>query len=93
MVEDSSEMAWPGNEPAPGLGPIGNGASGLQGFHLHSVLAVRWSWEREQIARWPGRPPIAVLGVSAQRYQVREPRPKGEPANNSKVLKYRARQS
>lgn len=41
LLEDTSELSWSGNEPIPGLGPVGNGAAGLQGFHLHSVLAVR----------------------------------------------------
>jgi len=31
-----------GNKPIKGLGPIGTGADGLQGFILHTVLAVRW---------------------------------------------------
>jgi len=93
LVEDTSEMTWPGNEPVEGLGPIGNGASGLQGFHLHSVLAVRWHWEATETDRWPGRPRVEVLGLPVQHYHVRAPRPKGEPANNSKVIKYRARES
>lgn len=93
LLEDSSEMTWPGNEPIPGLGPIGTGAAGLQGFHLHSVLAVRWCWEAEEADRWPGRPTVEVLGLPVQHYHVRQPRPKGEPANHSKVLKYRARES
>lgn len=43
--------------------------------------------------QWPGRPAVEVLGLAAQRYHVREPRPKGEPANNSKALQDRARES
>lgn len=93
LLEDSSEMSWSGNNPIPGLGPIGPGASGLQGFHLHSVLAVRWFREARETDQWPGRPAVEVLGLPVQHYHVREPRPKGEPANNSKVLKYRARES
>ena len=93
LLEDTSEMTWSGNEPVPGLGPIGNSASGLQGFHLHSVLAVRWRWEVERTDCWPGRPAVEVLGLPVQRYRVREPRPKGEAANNSKLVKYRARES
>lgn len=93
LLEDTSEMTWPGHEEVPGLGPIGTGASGLQGFHLHSVLAVRWRWEVVETDRWPGRPAIEVLGLPVQHYHVRQPRPKGEPANNSKVIKQRARES
>jgi len=93
LLEDNSEMSWSGNLPIPGLGPLGSGASGLQGFHLHSVLAVRWACEPKQTECWPGRPAVEVLGLPAQHYHVRERRPKGEPANNSKVIKHRARES
>ena len=93
LIEDTSEMSWSGNEPVPGLGPIGNGAAGLQGFHLHSVLAVRWRGEAAATDRWPGRPAVVVLGLPVQHYHIREARPAGEPANNSKVAKRRARES
>lgn len=93
LLEDSSEMSWSGKLPIPGLGPIGPGTSGLQGFHLHSALAVRWAWEAQATDHWPGRPAVEVLGLPAQHYHVRERRPKGEPANNSKVIKRRARES
>ena len=46
LLEDTSEMSWSGQQPIAGLGPIGSGAAGLQGFHLHSLLAVRWSCGR-----------------------------------------------
>jgi hypothetical protein len=65
----------------------------LQGFHLHSVLAVRWTCEAKPTECWPGRPAVEVLGLPAQHYHVREGRPKGEPVNNSKVIKHRARES
>jgi hypothetical protein len=93
LLEDTSEMAWSGNKPVPGFGPIGNSASGLQGFHLHSVLAVRWRWEVEETNHWPGRPAVEVLGLPTQHYHVRKPRPKGEPDKNSTVRKHRDRES
>lgn len=93
LLEDSSEMSWAGHAPIPGLGPIGPGASGLQGFHLHSVLAVRWSWKAKESEQWPARAAVEVLGLPTQHYHVREPRPAGEPANDSKALKRRARES
>lgn len=94
LLEDTSEMSWAGHQPIAGLGPIGSGASGLQGFHLHSVLAVRWRCEvAAHPARWPGRPSVEVLGLPVQHYHVRQPRPPGEPTkNNSKILKARARE-
>lgn len=93
ILEDTSEMSWSGHQPIPGLGPIGSSASGLQGFHLHSMLAVRWQCEVAEAKSWPGRPAVEVLGLPVQHYHVREPRPKGEPANNSKLMKLRARES
>jgi hypothetical protein len=93
LLEDTSEMTWPGNEPIRGLGPIGTGSAGLQGFHLHSVLAIRWRWQAEATKQWPGRPAVEVLGLPTQHYHVRQGRPKGEPANHSKLAKYRARES
>lgn len=93
LLEDTSEMSWSGHEPIPGLGPIGTGAAGVQGFHLHSMLAVRWRWEAEQAKSWPGRPTVEVLGLPVQHYHIRQPRPKGEPINNSKILKTRVRES
>ena len=94
LLEDTSEMSWAGHQPIPGLGPIGSGASGLQGFHLHSMLAVRWSYAvPATTARWPGRPSVEVLGLPVQHYHVRQPRPPGEPTkNNSKLLQARARE-
>jgi hypothetical protein len=89
----TSEMTWSGHQPIEGLGPIGSGASGLQGFHLHSVLAVRWQCEVAEAKSWPTRPAVDVLGLPVQHYHVRKPRPKGEPANNSKLMKQRARES
>jgi hypothetical protein len=93
LLEDTSEMTWPGNEPIPGLGPIGSGKAGLQGFHLHTVLAVGWEWETKQEEQWRGRPSVEVLGLPVQHYHLRKPRPKGEAANDSKAAKYRARES
>lgn len=93
LLEDTSELSWAGNEPIPGLGPIGNGAAGLQGVHLHSVLAVRWLWEAAESSDWPGRPAVEVLGLPVQHYHLRQPRPKGESKKDSKIVKSRARES
>ena len=83
LLEDTSEMSWSGHPPIAGLGPIGSGASGLQGFHLHSMLAVRWECEvPPDAARWPGRPSLEILGLPVQHYHVRPPRPTGAPPQN-----------
>lgn len=93
LLEDTSELTWSGKQPIPGLGPVGNGAVGLQGFHLHSMLAVRWFWQAEQSLDWPGRQAVEILGLPVQHYHLRKPRPKGEPANDSKIVKSRDRES
>lgn len=93
LLEDTSEMSWSGKQAISGLGPIGPGAAGLQGFHLHSVLAVRWFWEAEASAEWPGRQAVEILGLPTQHYHLRQPRPQDEAPKDSKALKYRARES
>jgi hypothetical protein len=93
LLEDTTELTWPGKEPIPGLGPIGSGAEGLQGFHLHSTLAVGWQMEVNQSQEWPGRAAVEVLGLADQQYHVREPRPEGENKNDSKATKLRERES
>lgn len=99
LLEDTSEMSWSGNEPVEGLGPVGSGKSGEQGFHLHSILAIGWRGGNgggggSSEGDWPGRQAVEVLGLAAQHYHVREPRPEGEPVkNNSKILKHRERES
>jgi len=93
LPEDTTEMTWPGNEPIPGLGPIGTGAKGLQGFHLHTTLAVRWHLEPSETELWSGRAPVQVLGLADQQYHVRQRRPEGENKNDSKATNRRARES
>lgn len=92
-LEDTTEMSWPGNQPIEGLGPIGSGAKGLQGFHRHSVLALRWRTEPGAAPEWPTRAAVEVLGLADQIYHVRQPRPAGEKQNDSKAAKRRARES
>src|SRR5712691_6885810 len=43
LLEDTTELAFSGRKSVPGLGPIGHGAGGFQGFFVHGVLGVRWS--------------------------------------------------
>lgn len=71
LLEDTTDVSWSGHAPVCGLGPIGTGAPGLQGFRLHSVLAVTWPGldpERR-------RPPVELLGLADQQYEVRTPAP------------------
>jgi Transposase DNA-binding/Transposase Tn5 dimerisation domain len=75
ILEDTSEPTWSGNLPVAGLGPIGRGSEGLQGFLLHSGLAVAWP---RMAAGQTRRPPVEVVGLADQIYHVRKPRPAGE---------------
>jgi len=103
LLEDTSEMVWAGQEPKRGLGPVGNSkkvGDGLQGFHLHSVLAVGWPevCPAESAPEGEGplegeRPPVQILGLADQQYRVRRPRPAGEPRNDSQARKKRNRES
>ncbi len=72
LLEDTTEIAYPGRQP--GLGPIGND-KGTQGFHLHSVLAVRMP---DHGPHSPGgrHAPLAICGLLHQLFDTRSPRGK-----------------
>jgi hypothetical protein len=71
LIEDGSEFEWNGLEPIEGLGPIGSGRKGDQGFILHSTLAVG-------VVDKPNNAtnefPIKILGLPYQQYYVRPPK-------------------
>ena len=90
LLQDTSELSWSGNQKVDGLGPVGPGKKGLQGFLLHSALAVRWPGAQPLASQ---RPPVEILGVVDQLYEVRRPRPAGEPRANSKARQGRQRES
>jgi len=73
FVEDGSDFSWSGKAPVARLGPIGTGADGLQGFVMHSTIALAWPGiaPRAAAAR---RPPVRILGLADQRFHVRSPR-------------------
>jgi hypothetical protein len=92
LVEDSSEISFSGLEkPIEGLGFISNAREGLQGFLLHSVLAMRW--QRDTRNEGERRPPVEVLGLASQSYRVREHEPRGRGTESSTARKWRARES
>lgn len=62
-IEDSSEFEWNYKEPIEGLGPIGSGRKGDQGFILHSTLAIGVTDKGK----------LEVLGLPFQQYYVRPP--------------------
>jgi hypothetical protein len=75
LIEDTTFPSFSHRKQAvPGLGPIGSSDEGLQGFLLHSILAVRAPSLPEPDARGR-RPPVAILGLLDQQYLVRTPRP------------------
>jgi len=92
LLEDTTALSFSGRKPVPGLGPIGHGAAGLQGFFVHAVLGARWS---PPPAATPGsrRPAVEVLGLCDQQYSVRKPRAPGTPRASSQARKYRERES
>lgn len=92
LIEDTSELTWSGKKPVVGLGPVGNGAAGLQGVHLHSVLAVKWrgsEGDEDEIERKA----VEIIGLVDQQYHVRKRRPDGENKINSQAAKRRERES
>lgn len=92
LVEDTTAMSWSGKEPITGLGPIGGATTGLQGFFLHSVLAMRWqleSFNKENLKR----PPIEILGISHQKFFVRKSKSETAQKKTGFKPKQRARES
>jgi hypothetical protein len=78
LLEDGSDLSWVGNNPIVGLGPIGTGAEGLQGFILHSVMAVRWPDDGLPAMQSPCSS-MEVRGLADQQYYVRPPKKRKVP--------------
>jgi hypothetical protein len=77
-IEDSSEFEWNNHEPIEGLGPIGSGRKGDQGFILHSTLAVGVVNKGDNCF-------FKILGLPFQQYYVRPPkREKRKKRSNTK---------
>jgi len=65
LLEDTSEIHCADKEhPIPGLGPIGASKEAKLGFHLHSVLAVKWPEACDSST--PRRPAVEILGLADQ---------------------------
>lgn len=79
-IEDSSEFEWNHKEPIEGLGPIGSGRNGDQGFILHSTLAIGVT----------NKGKLEVLGLPFQQYYVRPPvretRKKRERIDDTEII-------
>lgn len=73
LLEDTSEVRCTETGEIIGLGPVGASKQAQTGFHLHSVLAVRWPSAPNQAP--PRRPNVEILGLADQQYHVRQPRP------------------
>jgi hypothetical protein len=100
LIEDTSEMIWSGRAVRHGLGPVGAGTPGLQGFLLHSVLAATWitdsGTEKEPcqvVDVGERRPAVEIIGLYDQQYHVRTRRPAGESKNKTHACKKRERES
>jgi hypothetical protein len=85
LIEDTSEVSW--EHTIEGMGPVG-GTKQPKGFHLHSVLAVKWSYTGGD-KRWP----VELEGLVDQQFYIRKPAPEGEKKNDSKIIKKRERES
>jgi Transposase DNA-binding len=91
LVEDTTTMVWSGKRPIPGLGPVANGGDWQQGFHLHTVLAVRWP--QGELSAEARRPVVELLGVCDQHYRVRPSHPLHARRTHSLHRHKRARES
>jgi hypothetical protein len=72
MIEDTSEVLCTETGEIIGLGPVGASKEAQIGFHLHSVLAVRWPSEPDTAP--PRRPAVEILGLADQQFHVRQAR-------------------
>jgi len=72
MIADASEVLCTKTGEIIGLGPVGASKDKQIGFHLHSVLVVRWPSEPNQTP--PRRPAVEILGLADQQYHLRQPR-------------------
>jgi hypothetical protein len=81
LIQDTSTLSWSGKEPIEGLGPVGSGARGLQGFDLHTTMAVRWPIDEAGDGH---RPPIEMLGLADQQFLIR-PRRKGKRVRSGQM--------
>jgi hypothetical protein len=82
-LEDSSQFIWNAHQPIAGLGPLGTGSKGEQGFLLHSVLSVQWPG-LAALKAGQRRPAVEVLGLADQQYHVRPPRPADRPPEQTR---------
>lgn len=92
LAEDTTAFSWSGKAPRSDMGPLGSGKKGLQGFFVHSVLAIEWGPERA-VAEGKPRPPLLVLGLADQQYFTRPPERQRSKERDSKVAKARQRES
>jgi hypothetical protein len=81
LLEDTTTVSFSHRHVAiPGLGAIGDGTAGYQGFFLHSVLALRIP----DVAALAADPTlehsggVVVVGLPDQQYYIRTPRPEHE---------------
>jgi hypothetical protein len=75
LLEDSSDLTWPGNLEIEGLEQICGENINTLGFILHTVLAVKWPKERaKNLGIGEARPPVEVLGLAHQKMHSRVPR-------------------
>jgi hypothetical protein len=76
LIEDTTPASYTGRKPIAGLGSVGHSSEGQKAFHLHSVLAVRWSGPATPDERGH-RPGVEVLGLLDQQSDIRVPHPPG----------------
>jgi hypothetical protein len=92
LIEDTTALSYSHRpDRVEGLGQIGNGREGLQGFYAHSVLGVEWlGGTAEAPAR---RPAVRIVGLADQQYYVRLERPEAQQKQDSQERKTRDRES
>lgn len=93
LLEDTSEIYCSNNNSIDGLGPIGSSNKLKRGFHLHTILAVRWEYESSSVEQGVHRPNVEVLGLPVQHFNIRKRMPEGERKKGTAEYIERERES
>ena len=91
VLQDTTTISFSGRAAIAELGPVGNARDGLEGFLIHTALAVRWSdGEVNPSCR---RRAVEIVGLADQQIFTRTARPAGEKGSDKSKRLRRPRES
>lgn len=91
MLQDTTTVSFTGRAAIADLGPVGDARQGVEGFLMHTALAVRWNdGELDPSCR---RRAVEIVGLADQQIFTRTARPAGEKINQKSKRLRRPRES